>query len=134
MTLHLSLVSFSYKKGIPEDASGNGGGFVFDCRALPNPGRELIYKNKTGQDKEVISLLGESLEVSNFNLAIQSVLMISVDNYLSRTFTSLMVAFGCTGGQHRSVYCTEKAARWLTQTYAGKIQVTINHRDMPRFS
>ena len=134
MTLHLSLVSFSYRKGIPEDPSGNGGGFVFDCRSLPNPGREEIYKQKTGQDKEVIALLGESLEVSNFNLAIQSVLMISVDNYISRSFTNLMVAFGCTGGQHRSVYCAEKTARWLTQTYAGKIQVTVTHRDKPQFT
>jgi RNase adaptor protein for sRNA GlmZ degradation len=133
MPLHISLTSFSYRKGIPEDSSENGGGFVFDCRALPNPGREEAYKKKTGLDKEVVDLLGGSMEVSDFLLAVQSVLMISVDNYLERSFTSLTVGFGCTGGQHRSVYCTEKTARWLSQTYAGKVQVSVSHRDMPKF-
>lgn len=134
MTLHIALFSFSYRKGYPDDSSDNGGGFVFDCRALPNPGRQEIFKKQTGQDKDVIALLEESLEVSNFNLAVQSVLMISIDNYISRAFTNLQIAFGCTGGQHRSVYCAERTARWLTKTYAGKVQVTLVHRDMPRFS
>lgn len=133
MALHITINSFSYRRSLPEDSAGNGGGFVFDCRALPNPGRDEAYKRKTGQDKEVVDLLGESMEVSNFILAVQSVLMISVDNYLSRSFSDLMVSFGCTGGQHRSVYCAEKTAHWLAQAYAGRVQVTLNHRDMPRF-
>lgn len=119
--------SFSYKNGgIPEDSSGNGGGFVFDCRALPNPGRYAEYKKLTGQDKEVQDYLNKYQEVKDFLVLTQSIIFQSVDNYLERDFKNLFVNFGCTGGQHRSVFFAEKAALALHKNYP-QIKVVLNH-------
>jgi aminoglycoside/choline kinase family phosphotransferase len=115
--LTVTITSFSYKKGIPQDITANGGGFVFDCRALPNPGRLPEYKNATGKDKTVIAYLENFEEVKLFcNLTTQLVCR-SVDNYLVRNFSHLMVNFGCTGGQHRSVYFAAKLAEYLKNNY-----------------
>lgn len=125
--LTVTVGSFSYKKGLPVDPSGNGGGFIFDCRALPNPGRYEAYRQFTGKDLPVIEFLRDDPAVEQFLAHIQSVVGASVSKYLERNFTSLMVYFGCTGGQHRSVYCAERLAKWLSDNY--DCQVIIKHRE-----
>ena len=127
-TSHLTITvnSFSYKKGYPDDYSGNGGGFVFDCRALPNPGREPQFKTKTGRDWEVIEYLGAKPQTALFLDHVKASLGQSIDNYLERHFNNLMVSFGCTGGQHRSVYFAQSIADWIKKTYPTVI-VKINH-------
>lgn len=125
----LNVNSFSYKKGgIPEDLSGNGGGFVFDCRPLPNPGREARYKMLTGRDKDVISYLEKHQEVDAFLDHVKAILTQSIDNYSARGFKHLMINFGCTGGQHRSVYCAELISRWLRKKYPALI-INCQHRE-----
>ena len=124
-SLVVRVYSFSYKKGIPEDPSGNGGGFVFDCRALPNPGRYPEYKSYTGKDRPVVEFLQGDPAVEQFIAAAEQLVGASVTKYLERNFTNLSVSFGCTGGQHRSVFCAERVAKWLSENY--KCQVVINH-------
>ena len=124
--LTVTVQSFSYKKGIPEDNSGNGGGFVFDCRALPNPGREKKYATFTGKDNCVKEYLEQYKEVETFVNHVCALLDMSVDNYLERKFTHLTVNFGCTGAQHRSVYFAERAAAHLREKYP-QIVVDLKH-------
>ncbi len=109
--LVLRIQSFSYRKGFPADPSGNGGGFAFDCRILPNPGREKEYQLLTGRDQPVIDYLRKLPEVEKFLIEAIQLVEQGVENYLQRGFHHLMVSFGCTGGQHRSVYCAEYLAR-----------------------
>lgn len=124
--LTVSVSSFSYlKAGIPADAAGNGGGFVFDCRGLPNPGRHAEFIHLTGQDLPVIQFLQERNEVSRFIENIFRVVCQTTDNYIEREFEHLMINFGCTGGQHRSVYCAEKLAEKLKSRY--DIQIRVRH-------
>ena len=124
--LTVTINSFSFKKGYPADFSGNGGGFVFDCRALPNPGREPEFKTKTGRDWEVIDYLMAKPPVHVFLDHVKGIIGQSVDNYRERHFSNLMVSFGCTGGQHRSVFFAQTIYEWLKATYPD-IHLKLNH-------
>lgn len=126
--LHIKINSFSYKRGIPVDESGHGGGFVFDCRAIHNPGRYEKYKQLTGQDAEVIEFFRKESEMQDFLQHVFLLVEMSAENYLERHFTHLMVSFGCTGGQHRSVYCAERLARHLRGKY--NVKIILRHREM----
>lgn len=126
--LIVTVGSFSYKQGLPDDPSGNGGGHIFDCRALPNPGRCPEYKNYTGRDKPVIDFLRREAAVDVFLSHVKGIVGQSVDKYMERRFTHLQVCFGCTGGQHRSVYCAEQTAAWLRETYKD-VTVVVRHRE-----
>lgn len=128
-TLNVLVTSFSYKKGVPQDYSGNGGGFVFDCRALPNPGREAQYQTMTGKDQEVVDYLEDFTEVHAFKNYVFELVDASVDNYLLRKFSHLMVSFGCTGGQHRSAYFAEQMAAHLRKEYP-QINVILQHTNI----
>lgn len=125
--LKITINSFSYKKGIPDDKTENGGGFVFDCRALPNPGRLEELKYFTGKDKQVIDFLEKEKEVEEFFNYVFSIIDQSVKKYLERNFTDLMVNFGCTGGQHRSVFCAEKLTKHLKEKY--NVQIILTHTE-----
>lgn len=124
--LTVTVNSFSFKKGYPDDFSGNGGGFVFDCRALPNPGREPQFRTKTGRDWEVVEYLEAKPQTHEFLNHVKAIVGQSVDNYLERHFSHLMVSFGCTGGQHRSVYFAQSLADWIKATYP-QVNVKLNH-------
>ena len=125
--LVVRVTSFAYPKGIPEDPSGNGGGFVFDCRAIHNPGRYAPYKSLTGRDEPVIRFLEDDGEILTFLDHVYALVDASVRRYLKRGFTSLCVSFGCTGGQHRSVYAAEHLARHLNDTFG--VHVELWHRE-----
>ncbi|OGR79143.1 MAG: phosphotransferase enzyme family protein [Elusimicrobia bacterium GWC2_64_44] len=125
--LTVRIMSFSYKNGVPLDDRGHGGGFIFDCRALPNPGRYAEYAQLTGRDKPVAEFLKKEPEVEKFLAGVFSITGQSVENYQTRNFTSLSVAFGCTGGRHRSVYCAEALAAHLKLKYGARVEVT--HRE-----
>ena len=125
--LVVKVTSFAYKKGIPEDPTGNGGGFVFDCRAVNNPGKYERYKPFTGLDEPVIRFLEEDGEITTFLKHVYALVDASVKRYMERGFTSLSVCFGCTGGQHRSVYSAQHLAEHLNQTFG--VQVNLTHRE-----
>lgn len=125
--LTITVNSFSYKNGtIPYDKSGNGGGFVFDCRALPNPGRYEEYKNMTGEDAPVKDFLNEKQDTSFFMQNVQMLVYQSIDNYLERGFKNLQINFGCTGGRHRSVFFAQKIGEIIHENYP-MVRVEINH-------
>ena len=109
--LTLRIFSFSFHQGAPKDETGHGGGFVFDGRSLPNPGREERFKALTGKDTPVIEYLNQQESVHQFLASVMSLVDASVNSYLERGFKNLMVSFGCTGGQHRSVYLAEQLAK-----------------------
>jgi len=116
--LKIRIFSFSYiYSGLPEDTSGNGGGFVFDCRFIFNPGRNPEFQNLTGNDKPVKDFLDNQEEMQVFLNNVFKIIDPAVDNYLSRKFSDLMVSFGCTGGQHRSVYSANKLNEHINQKY-----------------
>jgi len=123
--LTVTVSSFSYKRGIPLDLSGNGGGHVFDCRAIHNPGRYQPYKKITGRDQAVIDFLLEKSNITEFIENAKRIVIPSVERYMERGFTSLMVSFGCTGGQHRSVYSCDQMAKFLEENY--DVNVVVNH-------
>ncbi len=127
LKLRLRIQSFSYRRGIPVDETGHGGGFVFDCRSLPNPGRQEKYKHLTGNDKPVIEFLKKEPAVEQFLTDIARLIAGSIENYQKRNFTDLMVSFGCTGGQHRSVYCANNLAEILKNKY--DIDISLRHRE-----
>lgn len=123
--LVVCINSFSYRNGIPEDLSGNGGGFVFDCRGILNPGRIEGMKTRTGRDKEVKDYLEQQTKMQEFLNSIFDIVDISVEDYIKRGFSSLMVSFGCTGGQHRSVYAADALARHLRNKF--KVKIELKH-------
>lgn len=125
--LTVTVMSFSYKKGIPDDLSGNGGGFVFDCRGMHNPGRYDRYKPLTGRDPDVIDFLEDRGEIQKFMDNCFNLVDPTVECYIRRGFTNLMVCFGCTGGQHRSVYGAEHMALHIKEKFG--ITVHLIHRE-----
>lgn len=126
-TLVVRIFSFSYKKGIPEDTSGNGGGYVFDCRSTHNPGRYEPYKKLTGLDAPVIRFLETNGEILPFLQHVYALADFHVQRYLDRGFTALMFSFGCTGGQHRSVYSAQHLAEHLSEKFG--IEIILQHRE-----
>lgn len=125
--LVVRVFSFSYKKGLPADESGNGGGYVFDCRSTHNPGRYEPYKQLTGLDQPVIDFLEEDGEIVTFLEHVYALADTHVARYIERGFTSLMFSFGCTGGQHRSVYSAQHLAEYLHQKFG--VEVRLVHRE-----
>lgn len=128
--LVVRIVSFSFHRGLPKDESGNGGGFVFDGRSLPNPGREERFKTLSGKDAPVIEYLNQQESVHQFLASVMSLVDASVSNYQQRGFKHLMISFGCTGGQHRSVYLAEQVARRLRGRPG--VEVVVTHRELER--
>ncbi|MBO4567643.1 MAG: phosphotransferase [Bacteroidales bacterium] len=125
--LTITVNSFSYKNGgVPYDKSGNGGGFVFDCRALPNPGRYVEFKKMNGEDAEVKDFLNDKPDTHYFLQNVQLLVYQSIDNYLERGFKNLQINFGCTGGQHRSVYFAQTIGELIHENYP-MVRVEINH-------
>jgi len=127
--LTVQVFSFSYKKGYPKDYTGNGGGFMFDCRGMHNPGRYTEYRQLTGKDRPVIDFLEAKGEVQTFLQSAWLTVQPTVDCFLRRSFSNLQIGFGCTGGQHRSVYCAEKMAHILKKQYGDKVIVLLRHRE-----
>ena len=125
--LVVKVFSFSYKKGIPIDDSGNGGGFVFDCRATHNPGRYVQYKSVNGLETPVIEFLEQDGEILDFLKNVYKIVDFHVNRFIERGFTSLFIAFGCTGGQHRSVYSAQHVAEHINNIYG--VEVQICHRE-----
>lgn len=125
--LVVKVMSFAYKKGIPEDPTGNGGGYVFDCRAVNNPGKYERYKPFTGLDEQVIRFLEEDGEITVFLEHVYALVDATVKRYMERGFTNLSVCFGCTGGQHRSVYSAQHLAEHLYRKFG--VQVNLVHRE-----
>ncbi len=126
--LVVRVFSFSYRKGIPQDKSGNGGGYVFDCRSTHNPGRYDAYKQLTGLDEPVIRFLEDDGEILTFLDSVYQLADAHVRRYIERGFTSLMFSFGCTGGQHRSVYCAQHLAQHIHDKFG--IEVQLCHREL----
>jgi aminoglycoside/choline kinase family phosphotransferase len=129
-SLVVRIFSFSFHRGMPKDESGHGGGFVFDGRSLPNPGREERFKALTGKDAPVIDYLNQQEDVHQFLASVLSLVNASLDNYKQRGFKSLMVSFGCTGGQHRSVYLAEQLAKRLRARNG--IEVVVRHIELEK--
>lgn len=123
--LKVAINSFSFKRGLPQDDSGNGGGYIFDCRGIHNPGRYEPYKKLTGKDKEVISFLKSQSKIQEFLDSVFKTIDINIQDYLERDFENLQINFGCTGGQHRSVYSAEATKVYIENKYG--VPVEIHH-------
>jgi len=123
--LTVNVHSFSYKAAIPPDPSGNGGGFIFDCRFIHNPGRYEPYKKLTGRDEPVINFLKHHSEMGDFLNNVFRIVDKAVENFIDRSFTHLQVNFGCTGGQHRSVYAADALVKYLKDKYG--VAVELHH-------
>ena len=130
--LTVRVFSFSFHRGLPQDETGNGGGFVFDGRSLPNPGREERFKGLTGKDASVIEYLDQQESVHQFLVSAKSLVEASVSTYQRRGFKHLMVSFGCTGGQHRSVYLAEQLAKHLRAKDG--VEVVVRHREQEQLN
>ena len=130
--LVVRIFSFSFHRGIPQDETGNGGGFVFDGRSLPNPGREERFKPITGRDAPVIEYLNQQESVHQFLASVFTLVDSAIENYKQRGFKNLMVSFGCTGGQHRSVYLAEQLAKRLRAR--GGVDVALRHIELEKMT
>lgn len=124
--LNINVRSFSYKREIPKDPSGNGGGYVFDCRGILNPGRIQEYKSQTGRDASVSEYLEKETKIAEFLNAAFVLVDLSIQDYIERGFQNLEVNFGCTGGQHRSVYCADAMAKHIQKKFPN-VQVSLIH-------
>ena len=129
--LTVDVISFSYKKGYPEATSGNGGGFVFDCRFLNNPGRYEEYTALTGKDSAVIDFLHAYSSIDEFLSNVWAITDDAIAVYRERGFTSLQIAFGCTGGQHRSVFSAETTSRHILEKFPD-VGVNLLHREQKK--
>lgn len=130
-TAHLVVLiqSFSYRAGLPHDPTPNGGGHIFDCRALPNPGREKKFAHNTGKDNCIIDYFSHFQSIRQFLQHVFAIVDQSVDNYLQRQFDHLTVGFGCTGGQHRSVFMSEQLANHLRDRYPA-VEIRVEHTEL----
>lgn len=125
--LRVKIQSFSYKRGLPQDGTEHGGGFIFDCRSIHNPGRYTEYKTKSGKDKDVIEFFAKEKEMHDFLTDVYSLVDKAVAKYIDRKFDYLSVSFGCTGGQHRSVFSAENLAKHLKEKY--NVELELSHRE-----
>jgi aminoglycoside/choline kinase family phosphotransferase len=128
--LKIRIFSFSFHREMPKDETGNGGGFVFDARSLPNPGREERFRSLTGKDAAVMDYLNQQESVHQYLASVLSLVDSSVGAYQRRGFKNLMVSFGCTGGQHRSVYLAEQLAKHLRN--CSGVEVIVRHIEMEK--
>jgi len=126
--LTVTVNSFSYRRGIPYDNSGHGGGYVFDCRGILNPGKFERYMMLNGKDPEVVEFFEKNTKIYDYLEHTFQLVKTNLDNYIERSFSNLMINFGCTGGQHRSVFCAEWMANRIRNNY--DIAVKINHLDL----
>ncbi len=127
--LKVTINSFAYKNGLPTDESGNGGGFIFDCRGLPNPYKNEKFRYFSGNMSEIEDFFSGNPVVNNFLNHIIAVTDICILNYIERDFDNLQISFGCTGGQHRSVYLAEKLNKAIKQKYHAKVVTQLTHRE-----
>jgi aminoglycoside/choline kinase family phosphotransferase len=132
--LVVKISSFSYRKGCPVDESANGGGFVFDCRGILNPGRIEEFKTQHGRDKAVKDFLEQQTKMLNYLNSVFDIVDMTVEDYIKRGFENLMVSFGCTGGQHRSVYAADALARHLRNKFKVKIELKHTVQDEKNWS
>lgn len=128
LRLKVRLTSFSFKHGVPVDERGHGGGFVFDCRFLPNPGREVAYKELSANDQEVVDWFADKPDMDRWLKRMFTMVDAAVTSYEEQNFTDLMISFGCTGGQHRSVHSANRLAAHLRETH--DIDVVLHHREL----
>ena len=128
LRLKVRIASFSYKHGVPVDERGHGGGFVFDCRFLPNPGREVAYKELSANDQEVVDWFADKPDMDRWLKRMFTMVDAAVTSYEEQNFTDLMISFGCTGGQHRSVHSANRLAAHLRETH--DIDVVLHHREL----
>ncbi|HEX2167492.1 MAG TPA: RNase adapter RapZ [Longimicrobiales bacterium] len=126
--LTVRVNSFSFKRGYPDDEGGHGGGYVFDCRSLPNPGRHLEYRTQCGRDAGVVEYIERCSEAHGYWQHVSSLVDTQIEEYLRRGFTSLTISFGCTGGQHRSVYFAERLSAHIRHSYP-QVNVRLAHRE-----
>ena len=131
--LTVTVYSFSFRKGIPEDTSGNGGGYVFDCRSVHNRGKYERFKQLTGLDEPVIQFLEEDGEILRFLDHVYALVDAHVERFLERGFTHLQVSFGCTGGQHRSAYSAQHLAEHLAAKYPVRVHLIHRERGIERW-
>ena len=133
--LTIEITSFSFKAPLPPhlfslEGERHGGGFVFDCRSLPNPGREERFKSKTGLDADVRAYLEAASEISAFREQTFGLVEAAVKNFLARGFSFMNVSFGCTGGQHRSVFFTEELARYVSEHFTSHVTPQVIHYNL----
>ena len=129
-SLKVRIFSFSFHREMPTDDTGNGGGFVFDARSLPNPGREERFRQLTGKDAAVIDYLNQQESVHQYLASVLSLVDASVSGYQRRGFKNLMISFGCTGGQHRSVFLAEQLAKHLRGSNG--VEVAVRHVELEK--
>jgi RNase adaptor protein for sRNA GlmZ degradation len=130
--LVVRIFSFSFHQSLPKDETGNGGGFIFDGRSLPNPGREERFKSLTGKDAPVIDYLNQQESVHQYIAGVLSLVDASISAYQQRGFKNLMISFGCTGGQHRSVYLAEQLAKRLRAKDG--LEVIVRHLELEKMA